>query len=345
MKKRVNIITVVVLMALMGVATYVITFYMVQEEFNQQLEAYGKWREEWGPFSNALDTIENKYIGEADGRTLMQGAIDGMVRSVRDPWSHYFDPESFLAHLGGQSRPYVGIGVTVEPGEGSIRIVEVMHKAPAEEAGLRPGDLVTHVNGMAVAEIGYDEALIEVSGGGEYTIVTLTVERPSEGAGSFETDVMRRTVIRDQINVSIIESPDGPAGLVKILNFDDYMDAALIERVDELLEEGVTSLIFDVRDNPGGKLNVLENVLDYLLPEGDLITLRYKDGRDDTRSSGPECVNLPMAVLINEHSISAAEFFAACLREYEWAVLVGEKTGGKGYAQETIRLSEKQAAS
>jgi carboxyl-terminal processing protease len=95
-----------------------------------------------------------------------------------------------------------------------------------------------------------------------------------------------------------------------------------------------------VRDNPGGKLNVLERILDYLLPEGDLITLRYKDGSEDRRTSGPECIRLPMAVLINGESVSAAEFFAACLREYDWAVIIGEKTGGKGYAQEHFRLPD-----
>jgi carboxyl-terminal processing protease len=106
------------------------------------------------------------------------------------------------------------------------------------------------------------------------------------------------------------------------------------------VKEDVTGLIFDVRNNPGGKLSVLVRILDYLLPEGDLITLRYKDGTEDVWTSGPECIELPMAVLINGDSYSAAEFFAACLREYDWAALVGEKTSGKGCAQGTCRLSD-----
>jgi carboxyl-terminal processing protease len=149
---------------------------------------------------------------------------------------------------------------------------------------------------------------------------------------------MRRAVIRDRIKAEIIETPSGEAGVLKILNFDDHMDTEFIEKVNGMIEYGVAGLVFDVRDNPGGKLSVLETVLDFLLPEGELITLRYKDGRQDVRYSGPEHISLPMTVIINGNSVSAAEFFAACLREYEWASLVGERTGGKGFAQETIRL-------
>jgi carboxyl-terminal processing protease len=340
-KKRVNVVTVVVLMALTGLVTYVITFFSVQEDLNRQLETFRKWQNEWRSFTDALNNIENKFIGEAEQPALMQGAIEGLVKSTGDRWSRYFDPEAFAAHLGAQASPYVGIGVTVERdgGDGGfIKIIEVMDNAPAKGAGIQPGDLITHVDGLSVAEIGYDDAIAVIGSGEEYDLVTLTIERADEG--SFTVDVMRRTVIRDRIKAETLRMPSGDIGVLRLLNFDDHVDTEFIAKVNELIEDGVTGLVFDVRGNPGGKLSVLEAMLDFLLPEGELITLKYKDGREDVRTSGPEHINLPMAVIIDENSVSAAEFFAACLREYEWAVLVGEKTHGKGYAQETIRLND-----
>jgi carboxyl-terminal processing protease len=340
MKKRVNIITVVVLMALTGLVTYIITHYTVQQDFNRQVDAFSRQRQEWAPFYAALDNIENRFIGEVDRQELMQGAIEGMVGATGDHWSHYFNPEAYRAYLEQQSNQYSGIGVHVAYGEIPIRLVEVMGRSPAEEAGLLAGDLITHVDGLVVAEIGY-EAAVGMVRGEEYTTVALTVERPGgyEG-GNFTIDVMRREIVIEQVVSEIVEQAGRKIGVIKILSFNDRVDTQFIDQVGELIREGVYGLVFDVRNNPGGKLDVLVNMLDYLLPEGDLITLRYWDGRVVTHTSGPERVELPMAVIIDRSSVSAAEFFAVCLQEYGWATLIGEQTGGKGYAQEHLRLSD-----
>lgn len=342
MKKRVNIITVVVLMALVGLATYVITHSWVREDLSRQLDIFSRHRQDWAPFYAALDSIENRFIGDADREKLMQGAIGGMVNATGDDWSHYFNPEAFRAYLETQSNQYTGIGVHVERDEVPIKIVEVTERSPAEDAGLLAGDLITHVDGQSVADMGYDAAVNAVRGE-EYTTVNLTVERPSEGGGSFNIDVMRRTIDIESVVSGIVEQAGGKIGVIRIVNFNDNVDTQVIDQIGELIREGVTGLVFDVRNNPGGKLPVLVNILDHLLPEGDLITLRYWDGRVVTHRSEPGSVDIPMAVLIDRNSVSAAEFLAACLREYDWAILVGEQTGGKGYAQEHLRLSDGSA--
>ncbi|MCL2003055.1 MAG: S41 family peptidase [Oscillospiraceae bacterium] len=339
MKKRVNIITVVVLMALVGLVTYIITYSMVQRDFNQRVDTFSRHRQEWGPFYAALENIENRYIGGTDSLALMQGAIGGMVRATGDTWSYYYTPEAYRDFLDQQRNQYSGIGVYAEDGGGGIRLVEIMDKSPAEEAGLLAGDIITHVDDVAVADVGYDAAVGLVRGE-EYTLVSLTVERPGEGTGSFIIDVMRREIVIDRVVSATIEQAGGKIGVVRVTGFNDHVDTEFIDKVGELLREGVQGLVLDVRSNGGGKLDVLVNMLDYLLPEGELITLRYWDGRVVTHSSGPDSVNLPMAVLIDDNSVSAAEFFAVCLQEYEWAVLVGEQTGGKGYAQEHLRLPD-----
>ncbi|MCL1807752.1 MAG: S41 family peptidase [Oscillospiraceae bacterium] len=339
MKNRVNIITAVVLMALTGLLTYVVTFSMVREDFNRQLDVFSTRREELDSFFEALDNIENRYIGGTEKDKLVQGAIDGMIKATGDPWAFYLGPDDFRAYLQSQSNQSVGIGVTVEPDERGVKITEVLSQSPAAEAGLLAGDVITHIKDDAIAGMEFNDA-VSAMRGNEFTTVMLTVSRPDEENRSFSVEIMRRTVIRDPVVSGIIESARGKTGYIRIINFDDHVDTEFISKVNELIKEDVTGLIFDVRSNPGGKLSVLVRMLDHLLPEGDLITLRYKDGHDDVRTSDSECIELPMAVLINGDSYSAAEFFAACLREYDWAVLVGEKTSGKGYAQETIRLPD-----
>lgn len=335
MKKRVNIITVVVLMALMALVTYVITFSWAQSRLNNQLETYSRQRQELAAFYAALDRIENSFIGETDKQSMMEGAIEGLVKSLGDQWSHYWNPDDYRSYLESQSRSYEGIGVTVDSHDDGILIVEVMSGSPSEGAGLLAGDIITHVDGVSVVEAGYSASVNAVKGD-EYTTVELTVARPSDGGGSFTVSVMRQTLLREIVSKRIFDD----IGYIKILSFDENVEKDFIAAVDSLIEADVKGIVFDVRNNPGGKLNALEAMLNYLLPEGDLITLRYKDGREDVRRSGSECVEVPMAVLINGDSISAAEFFAACLSEYEWATLVGENTHGKGYAQEHFRLSD-----
>jgi carboxyl-terminal processing protease len=340
MKKRVNIITVAVLMALVGLVTYVITHSWARDDLTKQLDIFSRHRQEWAPFYAALDNIENRFIGEADMQKLMQGAIEGMVTATGDVWSHYLNPEDYSDYIAAQSNQYTGVGINVAYGETPIRILEVFGRSPAEEAGLLAGDVITHVDGKAVAEIGYDAAVSAVRGE-EYTSVALTIERPGEfESGSFTIDVMRREITIDRVTSAIIEQSGEKTGVIRVMQFTDGVDSAFIDSVGELIREGVTGLIFDVRNNPGGKLDVLVNMLNHLLPEGNLITLRYWDGRVVTHESGPESIEMPMAVLINEDSVSAAEFFAVCLQEYDWAVLIGQQTGGKGYAQEHLRLSD-----
>jgi carboxyl-terminal processing protease len=335
MKKRVNIITVVVLMALTGLVSFVVTSYSEQEKFNSKLELFGKWQNEWRPFTDALNHIEKRYIGEIEQSALMEGAIEGLVRSTGDEWSRYLNPQENETYLHALVNSYEGIGVNVTRDGGKLKILEVLEDSPAEDAGLLTGDLITHVDGMAVGEIGYELALAFIRGGDVTVPVVLKLER--QGAGSIEKSILRDTIVRPRIKAA----RHGTVGIIRILNFYHGMDDELIGEIEDMMADGITSLVFDVRNNPGGGLDVLESALDYLLPAGPLITLRDKAGNEDVRTSGSAHITLPAAVIINENSISAAEFFAACLQEYDRAVIVGEKTGGKGRAQENLMLNDR----
>jgi carboxyl-terminal processing protease len=337
MKKRVNIITVVVLMALSGLVTYIITFFWVQEDLTRQLDTFKEQQEEFGSLISAYDFIESRFIGEADKDKIKQSAIDGMIRGTEDVWSRYFNPEEFRAHLDLQDSA-VGIGISAFPDTVPLRVYAIAPGSPAEAAGLRVGDVITHIDGAPVEELGHDVSVEKLNTAAVFSPVRLTVERPDEGSGSFQRDVMRHT--SERVESRVVEGAYGKTGIVRIAGFGDRVNEEFAAVVNGLIEDGVTGLVFDVRNNPGGSSRTLERILDFLLPEGDLFTLRYIDGREDRRVSGPDSVGLPAAVLVNGESAGEAEVFAACLREYGRAVLVGETTAGKGYLQEYVRLAD-----
>jgi len=284
--------------------------------------------------------IEERFIGEADLTDLEDAAADAMVKATGDRWSYYMSAEEYQAHREQSENAYVGVGITIQATEdrSGYRILEVSAGGPAEEAGIRIQDLLIAVEDTDIRDMEITEVRNLVKGE-ENTYVTLTVLRGDE---CISMSVQRRKV---ETPVATYEMLEDRIGLITIANFDDRCAEESIAAIEALLAEGAEKLVFDVRYNPGGYAHELVELLDYLLPEGDLFrTVRY-DGKENVDTSDAACLEIPMAVLVNEGSYSAAEFFAAALREYEAAVVVGEKTVGKGYFQTTYLLSDGSAVS
>ena len=286
------------------------------------------------------DLITDKFIGEADPEKLEDAAAEAMVKATADRWSYYIPASEYEAYLEQAENAYVGVGMTIQVTEDSsgFLILDVVPGGPAEEAGLQIKDLLIRVGDTDVRSLTVEEVRDLVKGK-EGTTVSLTVFRQ----GTNQTfSVERRKV---QTPVASFEMLDRNIGLVTIENFDERCAQESVEAIETLLKNGAQKLIFDVRYNPGGFADELVELLDYLLPEGELFrTVRY-DGQEHVDTSDADCLEIPMAVLVNASSYSAAEFFAAALREYEAAVVVGEQTVGKGYFQTTYQLSDGSAVS
>ena len=280
--------------------------------------------------------IEEKFIGDADSTALEDAAANAMVKATGDRWSYYISAEDYEAYTENMNNAYQGVGITITVEDGGMRIVDVYPGSGAAEAGVEPQDLLiavedTFVRGMETGDV---RDLIR---GAENTFVKLTVLR-DEKELSFQVE--RRQV---EIPVVFSEMITDTVGYVAIDNFDTRCAQEAIAAIEDLLGQGAQKLLFDVRYNPGGYADELVELLDYLLPEGDLFrTIRY-DGEEHVDTSDANCLDMPMAVLINADSYSAAEFFAAALQEYEAATVVGEKSVGKGYFQNTFRLSDGSA--
>ena len=287
-----------------------------------------------------LEQLENliteKFIGESDFVKLEDAAAKAMVEALDDRWSYYIPASQYETHMEQMNNAYVGIGITIQQENGGMRIMEVYAGGPAEEAGLQPEDVITAVDGVDIRSLSTTETR-DLVRGREGTQVVITLER--DGV-TLEKPVTRRKL---ETPVATGQMLEGNVGLVTIENFDARCASETRQAVDSLLEQGAKALIFDVRNNPGGYASELVKVLDMLLPAGEVFRTVSYTGKEQVDYSDEECLDVPMAVLVNENSYSAAEFFAAALQEYEKAVVVGEQTVGKGYFQNTFRLSDGSA--
>lgn len=287
-----------------------------------------------------LTQLENlifeKFIAGSDRTKMEDAAADAMVESLGDRWSYYIPASEYAAHMEQMNNSYVGIGVTIVMENEGMRIQAVTPGGSAEEAGLRVQDLITRVDGVDIAGKTAAETRTLVRGTAG-TTVEITVEREGE---NLTFPVERRQVDTPVATGTLLENH---IGLVTIENFDSRCHDETKAAVDTLLEQGAQALIFDVRNNPGGYASELVKVLDMLLPEGEVFRTVDYAGKEKVDHSDAACLDLPMAVLVNGDSYSAAEFFAAALQEYEKAEVFGNKTVGKGYFQNTFVLSDGSA--
>ena len=291
-----------------------------------------------GKLDELMDLCDEKFIGETDRLSMEDAAAAAVIESLGDRWSYYIPAASLQSYNETMSNSYVGIGITIqirEDGEG-FDIVAVEKSGPAYEAGIRPGDKLVAANGQKVG--GEDtEGAAAIIKGEEGTTVEVTVIREDREQ---TYTVERRTIL---VTVAEAQLLSGNVGLVTIANFDARCAEETIACIESMLEQGATSLIFDVRYNPGGYAHEMVALLDYLLPEGELFITEDYLGNREVDSSDAKCLEVPMVVLVNGDSFSAAEFFASALRDYEWATVVGEQTVGKGYFQQTFGLSDGSA--
>ena len=315
------------------------SFIAAVQYLNTRYAAALSAREEDSPVqakaAEVQEIIETYFIDDYDEDTLADGAASGMVDATGDEWSYYLSADEVAAYEESMANAYVGVGITItEDAEaGGMRVEEVVTGGPAEEAGIRVGDLLLAVEGEDVLPLGIDGTRNLVRGE-EGTRVNMHFSR---NGTEYDVSVERRSIETPVVTGELL---DGSIGYVKIDNFDERSAAETIAFVKDLIGQGVEALLFDVRFNPGGYADELVKVLDYLLPEGDLFRSVDYAGREEVDTSDASCVELPMAVLVNEDSYSAAEFFAAALQEYEWATIVGSQTYGKGNFQTAFYLSD-----
>ena len=282
--------------------------------------------------------IETYFVGETDDAAMTDAAAAAMVGSLGDRWSYYISAQEYADYQERKTNSYVGIGITIQknPDGLGFDIVQVEPDMPASKAGILPGDILIELEGQSMANVDNDVP-INLIRGRAGTQVQLVVLRVGE---EIPFTVRRITM---QSLVAEGRMLQDSVGYVRINNFNTNCAKQTIAAIKDLVSQGAQALVFDVRNNPGGYVSEMNEILDYILPEGDLFrSVRY-NGAESVDKSDAACLELPMAVLVNGYSYSCAEFFAAALEEYDWAEVVGEPTVGKAYYQNTFRLLDGSA--
>lgn len=300
---------------------------------------YGTSQTGQSPKLNQLRAIiDEMFIGEVDEQLMEDMMAAGMVQSLGDQWSYYVPADQYQDYMNSHANAYVGIGVTVQltENEEGYEILQVEPNGPAKAAGILPGDVIVAVDGQRGSEVGSEVMLDKISGE-EGTGVSVTVLREDE---EITFDIIRQSILAEVASGEMVTES---IGYIQINNFNERCADETIAIFEDLENQGAKAFVFDVRFNPGGYVYEMVEILDYLLPEGVLFRSEDYRGIVSEETSDESCKEMPMVVLINSESVSAAEFFAAALHEYDYAITVGQPTLGKGYFQQGIELSDGSA--
>jgi carboxyl-terminal processing protease len=286
-------------------------------------------------FGNVLDTVEREYVTPVDDKKLIQAALNGMLTSL-DPHSDYLAPEAFNDMQDDTRGEYGGLGLEITSEDGVVKVISPIDGTPAAKAGIKPGDFITAVNGQTVLGLSVTDAVKQMRGRVGET-VTLTIAR--EKTDPFDVKLVRE-VIQPK---SVTYKEEGDYGYVRLSGFNEKATEETRAAIDKLRQENprMKGLVLDLRNNPGGLLDQAVGVSDIFLSGGEIVSQRGRDPHDIERYNarpGPKLGNLPVVVLINSGTASAAEIVAGALQDRRRAAIVGLTSFGKGSVQTVIPL-------
>ncbi len=291
-------------------------------------------------FSKALNIIQEQYVEEVDEQELLEGAIEGMLRSLDDPYSVYMDEETAQQFMESLGSHFEGIGAEVSMTDGKVTIVAPFRESPAEKAGLQPNDQIIEIDGETIEGLSLYEAVLQIRGE-KGTTVRLTIERPGT-TEPIEIPVVRDEIPIETVKVDVLEHDGLKVGLLDITSFSEDTADRFAEGLKELEAQGIDGLLIDVRGNPGGYLNSVEEIGKLIIPdEKPIVQIENREGEKVRYiSTLKERKPYPIIGLTDRSSASASEILAAALIEGGGYDVVGETTFGKGTVQQTIQLGD-----
>lgn len=319
------VITAVATASVMGAAGYAVIYKTSSiDKFEKKISMINSY-------------LEQGYIYDYNEDDMMESAVSGYVDGLDEPYTHYYTPSEFESYNDNLQDSYVGIGVVVGLNDNNqIEVVAPFEGSSAYEAGIMPGDILFAVDGEEFGDR-MEDAVAKIKNGEEGTTVNITFIRDGE---RIEKTVERRRISSESVTSEML---DGNIGYVRISAFntadegsDQNTFTEFMDNYEQLKSQGMEKMIIDLRDNPGGALNVVCDIADAILPEGLITYIEYKDGTRDEYTSDENQIDMPMAVLINENSASASEVLTGALKDYGKATVVGKTSYGKGVVQSVI---------
>ena len=287
--------------------------------------------------------LDQNFLFDYDDEQIYEGSLKGMFANLGDPYTAYYTPDEFKKLMESLNGRYSGIGLSVQSSkEGYIKAVSVFDDSPAKEAGIESGDYITKVNGKAFGPNQLEEAVAEIKGepGSDVTLTILRTEEGTTNSKEFDVKVTRADVNVDTIDDDILEVRGKKIGYIHIKAFDDITWKDFSDSYSKLMAQDIDGLILDVRNNPGGALDVVINIADNFLDEGVIVTTKDKKGNVATEKSDANASDIPMVVLQNENSASASEILAGAMKDRGRAKVIGTQSFGKGVVQKVFNLED-----
>lgn len=290
--------------------------------------------------SNELyNTIDDYYLNEIDNNKIQDGIYKGMVDSLGDQYTVYYNAEEYKQFTTSSSGTYCGIGVVVSQNAstGAITIVKTFKKGSGEKEGMLAGDIIYKIEGKKIAGLELSKVVAKIKGE-EGTFVKVTVLRNGK---EIEFNLERRELEIDTVTYRIEEKDGKKIGYIAVSEFDEVTASQFKSAIDGLEKEGIQGLVIDLRDNPGGLLDVTCEMLDRMIKKGVLVYTVDKNGRRvDEEAVDNLSFDKPVAILVNGNSASASEVFSGAMKDYNAAVLVGTRTFGKGIVQSIVPFGD-----
>ena len=280
----------------------------------------------------AVQVVKGQYVGTAEGPLLMTGSLKGMVNSLGDPYSVYLDPKMYSELMLETKGSFGGVGIVLGVKDKQLTVVAPIEGTPAETAGILSGDLIVKIDGQDTKDMALDEAVGKIRGK-EGSKVTLTIQRTGQEVEEYS--LTRATIVLKSVSGKILENG---IGYIRLSMFSETTGNDFTQKMSELTEQGMTSLILDLRNNPGGLIGESVKVARLLVPQGPIVSVIGKDGERETSQSYLEKTPLPLVVLINGGSASASEIVAGALQDHKRAVILGTTSFGKGSVQTVLPL-------
>ena len=285
------------------------------------------------------NTIDDYYLNEIDNDKIQNGIFKGMVDSLGDQYTVYYNPEEYKQFTASSSGTYSGIGVAVSQNvtTGAITIVKTFKKGSGEKEGMKPGDVIYKVEGKKIEGLELSKVVSMIKGE-EGTFVKVTVLRDGK---EIEFNLERKKLEVDTVNYRMEERSGKKIGYISVSEFDEVTASQFKNAISELSKEGMEGLVIDLRDNPGGLLDVTCEMLDRMIKKGLLVYTVDKNGnRVDENATDSDSFDKPVAILVNGNSASASEVFSGAMKDYDAATLVGTRTFGKGIVQSIVPFGD-----
>ncbi|SEG61539.1 S41 family peptidase [Paenibacillus sp. UNC499MF] len=284
-----------------------------------------------GKIAKTYQLIENKYLNKVDHDKIMNGAINGMLESLEDPYTVYMDSNEAKQFSESINSSFEGIGAEVTSEDGKIKVVSPIKGSPAEKAGIMANDVIVSVNGEKLDGLTVNQAVVKIRGQ-KGTQAKLEILRQGS------TDSVQVIVVRDEIDIETVfgEMLEGGIGKIEIRQFSANTAEHFQEELKKLETQGMKGLVIDVRNDPGGLLNVVIDIVEPFVPKGKpIVQIENREGKREATTSKDGSKKYPVVVLTNKGSASASEILAGAFKEAVGSKTVGETTFGKGTVQET----------